>query len=604
MKSLMSLAQESLKDLGDWCGVSTIFDCKTIEDRVEAEGISFLTITLPSYSSSLEKGLENGKVDAQLFPAFKSDRGGFPQFLGGFLGLVFDRTSGLLLDSPSIDAIFSIRQISLMFGKIYLPCTPKRERAAFSKFIENEKQVRENDILLSPSLKADFSRMSSFLWGSVLTIADQKVFDGDIVPKHGPGSTADRLIGNDKYSQTEWPRRLENYFPEGEYMFPNWRHYDATRSNLLEPGQERPVRVVSVPKTLKTPRIIAIEPTAMQYVQQALKEVICDAIQSDKDFSGENRMNSVVGFDDQEVNQSLAHEGSLDSSLATLDLSDASDRVSNEHVRLLLKNHPHLNSAVDACRSRKAHVPGFGVKRLAKFASMGSALTFPMEAMIFTIVIFMGIQSQLNRRLTNKDLKSFVGRVRVYGDDIIVPVEFAESVVSMLHAFGYVVNTGKSFWTGKFRESCGKEYYAGHDVSVVRVRQKLPAQRTDAKEIISTVSLRNQLYERGLWKVAKSLDELLGRMIPFPAVNPESPILGRRSFLGYDTERVCSSLHRPLVKGMVVSSIIPESPLDGYDALMKWFLKRGDMPFADRTHLERSGRPLAVRIKQRLASAV
>jgi hypothetical protein len=604
MKSLMSLAQETLIDLGVWCSVSTTRDCKTIESRVEAEGISFLTITLPSYSSSLEKGLESGKVDAQLFPAFKSDRGGFPQFLGGFLGLVFDRNGGLLLDNPSTDAIFAIRQITLMFAKIYLPCTPKRERAAFTKYIECEKQVRENDLLLTPSLTEEFSRMSSFLWASVLTRADLAVFSGDIVPKHGPGSTADRLLGNEKYSQTEWPRRLEPYFPEGEYLFPNWSHYDSARSNLLEPGEERPVRVVPVPKTLKTPRIIAIEPTAMQYVQQGLKEVICDGIQSDKDSAGNSRLNAIVGFDDQEVNQLLAHEGSLNGSLATLDLSDASDRVSNEHVRLMLKNHPHLNSAVDSCRSRKAHVFGNGVIRLAKFASMGSALTFPMEAMIFTIVIFMGIQSQLNRRLTNKDLKSFVGRVRVYGDDIIVPVEYAESVVSMLHAFGYVVNTGKSFWTGKFRESCGKEYYDGIDVSVVRVRQKLPTQRKDAKEIISTVSLRNQLYERGLWKVAAGLDELLGRMIPFPVVTPESPILGRHSFLGYNTERMCPNLHRPLVKGMVVVSIAPECPLDGYDALMKWFLKRGDLPFADRDHLERSGRPLAVRIKQRLASAV
>jgi hypothetical protein len=341
----------------------------------------------------------------------------------------------------------------------------------------------------------------------------------------------------------------------------------------------------------------------MQYTQQALKEIICDQIQSDKDSSGENRMNLIVGFDDQEVNQSLAHQGSLNGDLATLDLSEASDRVSNQHVRLLLANHPHLRDAVDACRSRKADVPGYGVVRLAKFASMGSALTFPIEAMVFSVIVFLGIQSQLNRRLTNKDLKSFVGRVRIYGDDIIVPVEFAESVVSYLHTFGYVVNTGKSFWNGKFRESCGKEFYACYDVSVVRVRQKLPARRTDAQEIISTVSLRNQLYKRGLWRVTRELDSLLGRMIPFPAVDQRSPILGRHSFLGYDSERICRDLHRPLVKGMVVVGIIPESPLDGYDALMKWFLKRSNLPVADRFHLERAGRPSAVRIKQKWASA-
>jgi len=234
---------------------------------------------------------------------------------------------------------------------------------------------------------------------------------------------------------------------------------------------------------------------------------------------------------------------------------------------------------------------------------MGSALTFPVEAMVFSTIVFIGIEKVLNRRLTQKDVKSFLGRVRIYGDDIIVPVDFAESVISTLMSFGLKVNTDKSFWTGKFRESCGKEYYAGHDVSVVRVRQILPAGRKDALEIISTVSLRNLMYYRGMWGVARGLDRLLEGIIPFPAVGPESPVLGKHSFLGYDTERMCPHLHRPLVKGLVVRSTLPESPLNGHAALMKFFLKRGELPFVDRNHLERSGRPLAVRTKQRLAVA-
>ncbi|DAD50170.1 TPA_asm: RNA-directed RNA polymerase [ssRNA phage Esthiorhiza.3_1] len=604
MKSLMSLVQEVLTDVGTWCGVSTTNDFKTVVSRVEAEGLSFLTISLPSYASDLQKGLEHGKVDHQLFQGFRSGRGGLPLFLGGFLDLVFDRKSGLLLDVPNVDAIFAIRQISLLCSKINLPCTPKRERAALTRYIECESDVRKSDALLSPQQVEDFSRVSSLLWASVLSEVDRKIYYGNAVPKHGPGATADKLRGNAKYRQSEWTQRLEEYFPEGEYLFPNWRHYDANRTNIREPGAEMPVKVISVPKTLKTPRIIAVEPTAMQYVQQGIAEILTEAIRSDKDHrSGMDRMGRIVGFDDQETNQSLAHQGSLFGSLATLDLSDASDRVSNQHVRLLLRNHPHLLSGVDACRSRKADVPGYGVQRLAKFASMGSALTFPIEAMIFSIIVFIGIESKLNRRLTNESIQAFVGRVRIYGDDIIVPVEFAESVVDTLHTFGYVVNVSKSFWLGKFRESCGKEFYDGYDVSVVRIRQQLPTQRRDAQEVISTVSLRNQFYKRGLWKVTKWLDELLEGIIPFPHVLPESPVLGRHSFLGYDTERMCPKLHHPLVKGVVVSSTPPKSPLSGSDALLKYFLKRGDMPFADREHLERSGRPLAVRIKQRLASA-
>jgi hypothetical protein len=604
--------QDVLTDVGTWCGVCTIRDAKTISDRVEAEGDSFLTITLPNFAQGLQKGLDQGKVDAQLFPGFRLGRGGFPMFLRGFLGLVFDLKSGLLLDVPSVDAIFAIRQICLLMSKINLPCTPKRERDALAKYILSEQHVRESDARLSPQNTDDFSRVSQLLWSSVLSSVDREVYYGNIVPKHGPGATADRLRGNSKFSQREWTDRLETYFPQGEYLFPSWRLYDATCSNMLEPGNERPVRVVLVPKTLKTPRVIAIEPTCMQYVQQGISEKLVDAIQSDKVHrsnrysisDGDNRrMGRIVGFEDQDANQHLALQGSINNSLATLDLSDASDLVSNQLVRLMLAHHPHLRDGVDACRSRKAEVPGFGVIRLAKFASMGSALTFPIEAMVFSTIVFIGIEQMLSRRLTEKDVKSFLGQVRVYGDDIIVPKIYAESVVSTLISFGLKVNTGKSFWTGKFRESCGKEYYDGEDVSVVRVRQVLPTQRRDAQEIISAVSLRNQLYERGLWTATRGLDELLEGIIPFPAVGPESPILGKHSFLGYDTERMCHNLHRPLVKGMVVVSEPPESPLDGYAALMKFFLKRGDLPFVDRNHLLRSGRPLAVRIKQRLAVA-
>jgi len=598
VKSLMSLVQDVLTSVGTWCRVSTTQDSKTILRRVEAEGLSFLTITLPSFGSDLQKGLESGKVDSQLFQGFDHGRGCLPLFLGGFIGLIFDRSTGLLLDNPSVDAIFAVRQVTLMCSKVAMTCTPKRVKSAIDQYIECEKEVKSCDRLLSSSSKKDFARVSQLLWADVLSHVDRTVYDGSIIPRHGPGATADGLKGNLKFTQATWPRRLEEYFPSGEFLFPNWRYYDADRVHILEPGTEIPVKVITVPKTLRTPRIIAIEPTAMQYVQQGIMEVLVDAISSD------DNLGSIVGFDDQGPNQSMACKGSSNGSLATLDLSEASDRVSNQLVRILLKNHPHLARGVDGCRSRKADVPGYGVQRLAKFASMGSALTFPIEAMIFTIIIFMGIENGLSRPLTKKDIKSFIGKVRVYGDDIIVPVEFTHHVVEMLETFGFRVNLSKSFWTGKFRESCGKEYYDGEDVSIVRVRQDLPTQRGDVLEIISTVSLRNQMYHRGLWDVAAVLDQWLGRIIPFPTVLPESPVLGRNSYLGYAQERLHPHLHSPLVKGYVVRSIIPIRKCENGDALLKFFLKRGDLPFADRESYERSGRPSAVDIKLRWASSV
>lgn len=598
MKSHMLLMRSILDESGIRCCTSTSRDWKTITTRVESEGLSFLTITLPQFAVDLQKGLDISGVSPSFFAGF-AKKGCLPRFLLGFTGRIFDPQTGCLLDEPCIESIHAVRQICLAFSKVNLPCSDARVKKALKGYVECEQQVRLNDQSLSYADISAFKTMAVKIWEPVLSIVDRDIYDGVIVPKHGPGSTADKLRGNAKFEQHTWTERLEYYFPHGEYIFSSWSHFlDSPDVPLLDPGSEIPVKVITVPKTLKTPRIIAVEPTCMQYVQQGILECLVGSIEHNL------LLNSFVGFSDQIPNQDLARKGSIDGSLATLDLSEASDRVSNQLVRYLFCYFPHANDGIDACRSRKADVPGFGVQRLAKFASMGSALCFPIEAMVFFTVILLGIQDELRRPLTIRDLLDLQGKVRVYGDDIIVPVEYVRSVVSKLQTFGFVVNANKSFWTGKFRESCGKEYYDGHDVSVVKVREVLPTQRRHVPEIVSTVSLRNQLYFAGYWKTCQMLDELLGRLIPFPMILPTSPGLGRHSFLGYTAEKECPHLQRPLVKAAVVRATIPKSNLEGHGALLKWFLKRGDEPFADRNHLERAGRPDAVNIKLRWVSAI
>jgi len=598
MKSLIKLWTEVAEELATWCRTSTIRDLKTVTERVEHEGLSFLTITLPSYGSDLQKSLDDGKVDHDLFLGFRK-RGGLPLFLGGFLDRVFDRGTGLLLDDPCVDSIFAVRQLTLMFAKIAVPCSDERVKRAIHGYIKCEQEVKIADSSLSSELLREFKRISTIMFGDVYAAADREVFYGELIPNHGPGKTADRLTGNRKFDQREWPIRAEEHFPYGDYVLPNWRFaYRLDRVRFLEPRDERPVRVVTVPKTLKTPRIIAIEPTCMQYMQQALMaKLVPDLEKSD--------VSSMIGFTDQSPNQRLALEGSAYGRLATLDMSEASDRVSNQHVRALLSHWPHLSGAVDACRSRKADVPGYGVQRLAKFASMGSALCFPFEAMVFLTVIMVGIQSEHKSQFTRKDIMSFSGQVRVYGDDLIVPVRYVPSVIRALEAFGLRVNMDKSYWNGKFRESCGKDYYDGHDVTVTRVRRLFPTRRSDVSEIISLISLRNQLYYAGLWKSAFSLDKVIEPILGhYPHVLETSPVLGRHSFVGFETHKTGKRLHNPLVMGWVAKSQIPKSKISGEGALLKCFLKRGDEPFADRRHLERQGRPESVDIKLGWASSI
>jgi len=632
LKSLIPLMQCILNDLGMRCGTSTTHDCKTAMRRIEREGLSFLTITLASFGADFQKSLDLGYVADDLFAGFQRG-GGLPRFLGGFLRQVFDASSGRLLDNPSVEAIWAVRQFTLMWSKIEADCTPRRVTAALRKYVECEQEVRQSDKSLletKPDRLEQFARVGRLLWADFFACVDSRIYHESVIPKHGPGATADKLRGNAKYNQRTWTRRLDEAFPHWEQIIPSESFIERTnRVRILEPRDEIPVKVITVPKTLKTPRIIAVEPTCMQYMQQGVLSVM---VQEMKRFS---QTRHLVMFESQEPNQRLAAEGSITGALATLDLSEASDRVSNQHVRLLLANHRFLREAVDATRSRKAGGQGIPDLRLAKFASMGSALCFPMEAIVFATIIFVGVEQSLNRRLTMQDVKSLYGKVRVYGDDIVIPVDYVQSVLRALEDFGLRVNHNKSFWTGKFRESCGKDYYNGVDVSIARVRSFLPESRLDAEAIASTVSLRNQMFHLSLFETVDYLDREITSLIPFPFVEWErgsagevvqhSPLLGRHGYEPCQAQYHDPDLHIPLAKGVVLSSTLPASELDDVGALMKWFLHKAngegspspwsqrdalpgnstdwwrDILTTDRDHLQRAGRPVSVRIKTRKA---
>jgi len=626
MKSLTSLWSCTARELAVRCCTSAARDITTVTSRTEHEGLSFLAITLADYGKAIEKWLDHGIVAPWECSSFrKSALTGLPLFLGGFLERVFDPASGVLLDDPDIEAIYALRQLTLMFSKIALPqedpgrdsstrtdvVSPRRERRAMSEYVQCEQDIRWTDSVLDPSYMADFKRMSGLLFNDLFAKMDRDVHFARIVGKHGPGSVADRYKANAKWNLRTWTTRLNRVLPAEEFLCPNPSFWEEIKKELivLEPEAEMPVKVITVPKTLKTPRIIAVEPAAMQYAQQGLLRSFRDALLEDSFLS------RIIGIEDQDPNRVLACRGSHRGDLATLDLSEASDRVSYQHVRAMLEDFPELLWAVDASRSRRADVPGQGVLRLAKFASMGSALCFPFEAMVFATVIFTGVQRELNTSLSRKQLvQLFSERVRVFGDDLIVPREFVLSVVDELSAFGHKVNVSKSFWIGRFRESCGREYYDGQDVSIVKVREVLPTQRQNTSGVVSAVALRNQLYWAGLWKSADWMDNYLGKVLKyFPNVAPSSPLLGRESALGYQFQRLHPFNHSPLTKGYYVVAKSPSDHLEGPGALLKCLgskpyvgfglVRNGhegetvDAQSVDKEHLERSGRPERVDIK-------
>jgi len=595
MKSLLQLWQTVALDMGSKCRVSTARDYETVTSRVKDEGLSFLTITLPAFGKDFDEALSIGGISPTHFAGFRR-RAGTPLFLGGFLENVFDASNGVVLDTPCIRSIAAVRQLAALCGKIEIECSARRVRAAYAKYIEAESQLMEAESGLDRRICDDFARISRLLFARVFTQVDGEVSNFDLIPKHGSGSTANGLLGNEKYVCLQWTARLERVFPSSEYLLPNVRfHQRLDRDELLEPGSEQPVKVIHVPKTLKTPRIIAMEPSYMMFMQQALWLRFKPLLESDP------LVGSLIGFTHQTPNQRMARQGSIDGSLATLDLSEASDRVSNLLVKIMCQNHPHLDEAVQATRSTHADVPGYGVIPLTKFASMGSALCFPFEAMVFLTIVVLAMEMASNTQYTYRDIESLKGKVRIYGDDIIVPTEFAECVSVLLERFGLRVNARKSFWTGRFRESCGSDWYAGSNVRPVLARKLLPRTRSDAASVVSTVSLRNQLFEAGLERSVEYLDGHIEKLLNgvFPYVSRESEVLGRWTTEDLTVDGWSNSTHVPMVRGWVESPTRRKLPLDDIGALLKFFLCSSDLPVTDRDHLQYSGRPVAVTLKQR-----
>lgn len=593
MKSLQSLLRLwfiTAEDLAVECCTSAERDFKTVTCRSNKEGTSFLTITLPSLSGALEKGLATGTYNPSDASAFACIKGGsLPAFLQGFFCQVFDQTTGILLDVPSIPAIRAIRQLTGMFKKLELPCSPERVAKAYSRYVKCDLEIHSWETEASPSLLDDFSRAFRYLWGDVFNSVNDKLERGFLHPKHGPGATATKIIGNQKYEQLTWTDRLESVMPYLDYALPSYRYHNRLREIVfLAPEQEPPVRVVDVPKTLKTPRIIAIEPVWQMYCQQALLNGLLSGLQNHA------LLRKVANFKDQEPNQLSAFEGSKSGRTATLDLSEASDRVSNLLVRTATKYWPSVSRALQATRSERADVPGHGEITLAKFASMGSAMCFFMEEVVFSTIIFMAIAKVKNTSVSQA-LRRYSDTVRVYGDDLVVPVDCAIAVVDLLETYGLRVNHTKSFWTGKFRESCGKEYYDGEDVTIFRVGQLLPESRQDVKLVESAVSLRNHAYKRGFWSTAAYLDDfLVGILRYFPAVGETTDILGRHTFLEPEGDRLSSLTHTPLVRGWVPRRKTPPSQLADEWALLKFFLNKAESSSEHEDELEVKIDPLVL----------
>lgn len=211
---LLDLLQVIYLDACSECAVDPDpMDMRTMRHRVNKEGLSFLTISLPQFAKDLERCLADGAIAPKYFQGFRKYRS-IPAFLRGMIAHLFDVETGELLhDSPRSDSygldsvVAAVRQICRSFSKLLVPCTPARERKSLRGFSETEQSLAAFEV--HNDERSDFDRVSRLVWDPLFCNFDV----ANMIPSHGPGVSAERMRGNSKFSWRVWHERLEPYFP-------------------------------------------------------------------------------------------------------------------------------------------------------------------------------------------------------------------------------------------------------------------------------------------------------------------------------------------------------------------------------------------------------
>ena len=171
----------------------------------------------------------------------------------------------------------------------------------------------------------------------------------------------------------------------------------------------------------------------------------------------------------------LAQLGSLTGQFGTIDLSSASDSMSLSLVKEFFPR--QVVYWLELTRSPIAILQDGSEVELHMVSSMGNAFTFPLQTLFFLSLVY-GAYRVHNLPWTRpygnpvKDPSRCMslGNYAVFGDDIIVDSKAYNLVTRLLNLCGFSVNVDKSFNEGLFRESCGRDYYDGHDVRGVYIK--------------------------------------------------------------------------------------------------------------------------------------
>jgi hypothetical protein len=426
---------------------------KYSEIRGSYEGLQWCLTEAPKLEKYALKCIETGqKLDPDMFPS------GLQRLAVGS-------------QSDPIQLRY-LRQLLLFCYKALVTHDKTTTEKAFQSFIETNSVVGR--------FGSDLARVSPALLDSTRRHVQSVLFkfrEGRLLPSHGPGAV------------TTSKERWLNIYPtiESLYPFSDWYspYYNADASaawDVASHSEQIEAKLIAVPKDSRGPRLICVHPAEAVWLQQGLRRELERSIGLFRTSKGPWPKGH-IHFDDQSVNGKIALLSSKSRRYATIDMKEASDRISETLVQVLFgRKYKYFG----CCRAQKFRIPELGSLRnlvgdIYSYAPMGNATTFPVQSLIFWAICVASLQRQRFHQ---------PGAVFVFGDDIIIPTECVLGVIDDLESFGLLVNKEKSFWRGAFRESCGVDAFNGFNVTPVRWKTTIDAEHLEDLQSLSDIAMR------------------------------------------------------------------------------------------------------------------
>lgn len=470
-------------------------DLSTIDRRQTSEGIGFVAKVLPSLFQYLLNYLETG---ISHYPGFRKASGReYPAFMQQYFAEIYDEK---VCEADKAKYVESLYQICVAFKKLKGPYRNCVLRKQLADFVETDIELRYLKFK-SDSAVAGISRYARNFITNVIKDLNVDEQTRSFVPRPGPGATNIPVEKHLRFRPHVLYTQANDEFPYEDWFYSHpWDIVDDPHKHPFKlKKQDAPTsRFKFVPKTYGKPRGICIENLEIQYLQQALKKGLCDRLESYPLTKGK------VNFKSQKVNGDLALSSSKTLEHASIDMSEASDRVSRDLVHYLFGGNDDFRNKLMSLSTRIIELPDeinfIREFPTAKFAPMGSALCFP----IMSLVHFALIRGIISEHCTPDKLDS----VYVYGDDIILPSEYVQAVYTYLPCFGMKLNENKSYYKSYFRESCGVHAYYGKCITPTYFKY-VPTINMCDEDFMSLLVTEGQLYEKGWFHTASLLRDLI-----------------------------------------------------------------------------------------------